>query len=82
MRANRTMVATSPRAYRPSMDNVTATKAPAARPRRPMSREPRSFAQPRENDQLTDSQRKAARGRAAARHDALIVAWLRALGRT
>jgi hypothetical protein len=64
------------------MSNDTATRIAAAPTRRSPPVEPRSFTQPRENDRLVESQRAAARGRAAARHDALVTAWLRALGRT
>jgi hypothetical protein len=75
------MGAARTRAYGSSMSNDTATRTPPASAHRPPPLEPRSFTQPRENDRLLESQRAAARGRAAARHDALVTAWLRALGR-
>jgi hypothetical protein len=61
---------------------TTRTNPSPLDPRRPAAHVPRSFSQPRANEGLKDSQRHADRGRTAARHDALVVAWLRALGRT
>jgi hypothetical protein len=69
------------RAYGSSMNNDTATRTPAAAAHRLLPPEPRSFTQPRDNDRLLESQRAAAHGRAGARQDALVTAWLRALGR-
>jgi hypothetical protein len=74
------MAAMRRRAYRLGMPSPTPL--PTARARRPDAHEPPSFKQPRENEQLADSQHRAAQGRAAARHDALVMTWLRALART
>jgi hypothetical protein len=74
------MAAARRRACRWRMPSPTPLPA-AGTPRRP-AHEPPSFKQPRENERLASSQRRAAHGRAAARHDALVTTWLRALART